>query len=371
MKTSHLYRAEDVKSAVRKANRWVYQRSFSTSDRLKLYEELAFLIGNNLRLNVAVENMLLTARNGGAQAARATIWLEDILNGLNHGLSLDLALANWVPRQECAIISAGVQDGKLVEALGRASTVVSGIAEMKSSVMSQLAYPAVLLSVVTGLLLMIHNYFLPPLERMFPRDSWEGGMWWLGLSADLIAQEGVYLAALIILFSAWTVWSLPNVTGKPRRIMDHLVPWSLYRDFQGVVFLLNISALLGANVTTLNSLNKLALHASPWLQERLNAIRRRVNAGDHLGLALNNAGYSFPSREAINKLVLLTSGQNSDNCQEVIDRYAHYMLKGTIISMKKRIQRLSMACFALCGLYMGLLLIVIQDLNSLAEQIGQ
>lgn len=371
MKHSALAWINDARSTLKQANRWIYRKSFSTSDRLKLYEELSFLLGNNLRLNAAVENMLTTALSGGAQAARAAVWLEDILDGLNNGLSLDLALADWVPRQECAIISAGVQDGKLVQALGRACTVVNGIAEMKSSVTSQMAYPVVLLSVVAGLLVMIHSYFLPPLERMFPRESWEGGMWWLGMSADLVAEEGFYLAALLALFSAWTFWSLPNVTGQPRRVMDYLVPWSLYRDFQGVVFLLNIAALLGANVTTLNSLNKLAHHASPWLMERLNAIRRRVNAGDHLGLALRNAGYHFPSREAINKLVLLTAGQNSDNSQDIIDRYARYMLKSTIVSMKKRIQRLSIACFALCGLYMALLLLVIQDLNNLAEQLGQ
>lgn len=362
---------DEVRLSLRQANRWIYRKTFSTGDRLKLYEELGFLLGNNLRLNIALENMLTTARNGGTTAARAAVWLEDILDGINNGLSLDRALANWVPRAECAIISAGVQDSKMVEALERASLVVRGIDEMKSSVFSQLAYPATLLSVVVGLLFMINDHFLPSLERLLPREFWTGGIWWLGASASLVAEQGVYLACITVLLLAWAIWSLPNVTGRIRRVLDHLIPWSLYRDFQGVVFLLNVAALLGANVRTLEALNKLAAHASPWLLERLNAVRRQVNAGDHLGLAMFNAGYAFPSREAINKLVLLTASQNNDNSQLVIDRYAQYLLRNTIKSMKRRIMRLSMACFALCGLYMILLLLVLQDLNTLADQLGQ
>mgnify|MGYP002551967063 FL=1 len=181
-------------------NRWIYRKTFSTGDRLKLYEELAFLLGNNQRLNVALENMLSTALSGGPAAARASVWLEDILSSLNNGLSLDQALAEWVPRGECAIISSGLQDGNLPQALERASTVVRGIAEMKSSVFNVLAYPFVQLAVVTGLLKMIHDYFLPPLSRMFPREDWSGAMWWLGISADVVAKQGIWLGLFFLLF---------------------------------------------------------------------------------------------------------------------------------------------------------------------------
>ena len=359
-------------NARRKAcNRWIYSKTFSTADRLKLYEELAFLLSNNQRLNVALENMLSTALSGGPSAARAAVWLEDILESLNNGLPLDQALSEWVPRGECAIISSGLQDGNLPQALERASTVVRGIAEMKSSVFSVLAYPFFQLAVVIGLLKMIHDYFMPPMTRMFPREDWSGAMWWLGLSADVVAKQGIWLGLFFLLFCGWTVWSLPNVGGRPRRILDYLIPWSLYRDFQGVVFLLNVAALLGANVKTLDALNKLATHASPYMLERLNAIRRRVNAGDHLGLAMRTSGYNFPSRETINKLVLLTAGQNSDNSQILIERYAMYMLKTTIKSMKRRVIRVSLACFGLIGAYMGMLLAVIQQLNDLADHIGR
>lgn len=363
-----LHRGREVR---RSATRWLYRKTFSTGDRLKLYEELAFLLENNQRLSAALENMRDTALSGGQAAARQAVWLDDFLSAIRHGLSLDRALAGWVPRQECSIISAGVQDNRLVNALKRAADVVRGIEEMKSTVFGQLAYPFVLVGVITSIMLMIHKYFLPPLEHLFPRESWSGAMWWLGSSAELVAEHGLIMAIAACLALGWIVWSLPNVTGRVRRTMDTVMPWSLYRDFQGVVFLLNISALLNANVPVLEALNRMAYHASPWLAERLNAVRRQVNAGDHLGLALRHAGYHFPSRDAVNKLVLLTAEQNSDNSQVIIDRYAWHMLKATLTAMKKRINLLSGLLFGVCGGYMMLMLLVIQQLNDMAGQIGQ
>lgn len=353
------------------ANDWVARKTFSSADRLKLYEELAFLLGNNQPLGAALEHMISTARESGRKGRQETLWLKDILNGLNNGLSLDQAMSGWVPGGELAIIQSGLVDGSLPEALGRACTVVRGVAEMKSSVYSVMAYPFIQLTVVVALLLMIHDNFLPPLARMIPPERWEGAMWWLGTCANTVAVHGVWLGALFALFCAWAVWSLPGVTGGPRRIMDRLIPWSMYRDFQGAIFLLNMAALLGGNVKVLSALNQLALHASPWLQERLNAIRRRVSAGDHLGLALRNAGYGFPSEDAINKLRLLTASKTSDNSSVVIERYAVEMLHATIATMKTRLKRISVLFFALIGVFMGLLLFVIQDLNTLADQFGR
>lgn len=353
------------------ASRWLYRHTFSTKDRLKLYEELAFLLENNQRLGVALESMRDTALSGGRLSSREAIWLNDFIKAIQNGLSLDQALSGWVPRQECAIISAGVHDSQLVAALKRAADVVRGIDEMKSTVYGQMTYPFVLIGVIVTIMLMIHRYFLPPLTRLFPRESWEGSIWWLGSSSELVAEQGIILGIAAFLILSWIVWSLPNVTGKPRKWMDRVMPWSLYKDFQGVVFLLNISALLNAGVPVLEALNRMAEHASPWLKERLNAIRRRVNDGDHLGLALRKTGYHFPSRDAVNKLALLTSEANSDKSQVVMERYAWHMLKNTVKVMKKRINTLSGLLFAVCGGYMVLMLLVIQQLNDMANQIGQ
>jgi len=350
------------------ATRWLYRHTFSTGDRLSLYEDLAFLLDNNRTLEVALTNMRDSATDFGKRTSTSAVWLDDCLKAIRNGQSLDVALADWIPRQEAAIISAGVMDGRISEALRRAMTVVQGVDEMKSSVFSTLGYPLALISTVIGIMVLVSKHFIPQLTKIVPRETWEGGIWWLGATSDFVVIHGVLLSLSVALLIAWITWSFNNLTGKVRRWLDYLVPWSVYKDFQGVAFLLNISALLRADVKTLDALDILSRNASPWLLERLNATRRLVRQGQHLGLALRNAGYQFPSKDCVNKLVLLTDGDNADL---IIENYARHWLIRAVKIIKRRATRLSTFLFLIVSSYMILLVQVIQQLNDMAGQMGQ
>jgi len=349
------------------ATRWIYRHTFTTRDRLALYEDLAFLLDNNRTLEVALTSMRDTATDFGRRSSPSAVWLNDCLTSLSHGQSLDVALADWVPRQEAAIISAGVMDGRVADALRRAMTVVQGVDEMKTTVFSTLGYPLALIGTVVSIMVLVSEHFIPQLAKIVPRETWEGGIWWLGALSDFVVVNGVLLSLTTAVLTAWVIWSFGNLTGRVRRVLDHLVPWSVYRDFQGVAFLLNVSALLRADVKTLESLDILARNASPWLLERLNATRRLVRQGQHLGLALRNTGYHFPSRDAVNKLALLTDG---DNAEIIIENYARHWLVRAVRLIKRRILRLSVALFLLVSGYMFLLVSVIQQLNDMAARLG-
>jgi type II secretory pathway component PulF len=105
--------------------------------------------------------------------------------------------SHWMSRwptgsraQEAAIISAGVMDGRLSEALRRAMAVVQGIDEMKSSVFSTLGYPLVLISTVIGIMVLVSKHFIPQLAKIIPRETWEGGIGWLGVTSDFVVLNG-------------------------------------------------------------------------------------------------------------------------------------------------------------------------------------
>lgn len=350
------------------ATRWLYRHTFTTKDRLSLYEDLAFLLDNNRTLAVAITNMRDCATDFGRRSSPSSVWLNDCLTAISNGQSLDIALGDWIPRQEAAIISAGVRDGRISEALRRAMTVVHGIDEMKSSIYSTLGYPFVLVGTVIGIMVMVSDHFIPQLTKIIPRATWEGGIWWLGATSDFVVNQGVLLCLSLALLTAWVTWSFNHLTGRVRRYLDYLIPWSVYKDFQGVAFLLNIAALLRADVKTLEALDILSRNASPWLLERLNATRRLVRQGQHLGLALRNTGHHFPSKDCVNKLVLLTDG---DNAAGIIENYAKEWMRTTIKLIKRRTTRLSIVLFLMVSGYMFLLIQVIQQLNGMAAQMGQ
>lgn len=222
--------------------RWLAQKTFSTADRLTLYEDLAFLLDNNLKVEKAINSMI---GSFGKKRPPVVYCLEDMLSALRQGRSVDQGLASWIPRQEAAILSSGVQDGNLAAALYRAITVVQGMANMKSALVSTLAYPMLLLAISFAMMKMVTVYFLPRLESLSGRDNWTGALWWLSTISEFFANHAIILGGLILLLIGFVVWSMPNLTGTMRQhVLDRLLPWSVYRDVLGVGFLLNFSALM-------------------------------------------------------------------------------------------------------------------------------
>lgn len=339
--------------------RWLAQKTFVTADRLELYEDLAFQLDNNFKLDTALTAML---GSHGKKKPPVAFCLEDAQRALQHGKSLDEGLAAWIPKQEAAILSAGVQDGKLADALRRAMAVVQGMDEMKNTLVSTLFNPLMQMVTTLGMLYMVHKYFVPTLSRLAPPDTWTGSIWWLAHLSIFFVENAWLLAAWLVLLTGAVIWSLPNLTGPPRRVLDRLLPWGIYRDIAGVTFLLNFSALMRAQVKTEDAIDRLSRHANPWLYERLAATQRQVSAGNHLGLALRNAGYGFPSPLAINKLVMMTGG---DNAEHIIENFARNWLAKTVARIKRIAALLSLGALCVMGGYMALIIVATQSLNAL------
>lgn len=343
-----------------KAGRWLAQKTFSTNDRLTLYEDLAFLLDNNQKLEVALTTMIATH---GRKRPPVVFCLEDAFAALRQGHSIDRGLAMWIPRQEAAILSAAVQDGNLSAALYRAIAVVRGMDEMKTALISTLTYPTMLLATTFAMMKMVSIYFLPRLTSLTPKENWSGALWWLSSLSEFFVGNAIILGVLMCLFILFVIWSLPNLIGKTRQhILDKLLPWTVYRDVQGVSFLLNYSALMRASVKTEDALKMLNQYAPPWLFERLSATLRQVSGGKHLGLALKLTGYGFPSNHAINKLVLLTDG---DGAEIIIENFAKSWLVQTVTRIKRTASVLSYVALSTNAGYMILILMATQNLNDL------
>lgn len=343
-----------------KAGRWLAQKTFSTNDRLELYEDLAFLLDNNQKLEVALTTMIATH---GRKRPPVVFCLEDAYNALRQGHSVDRGLAMWIPKQEAAILSAAVQDGNLPAALYRAIAVVKGMDDMKSALISTLAYPVMLLSTTFAMMKMVSVYFLPKLTSLSAEENWSGALWWLSALSKFFVGNGIILGVLLCAMVGFVVWSMPNLIGNIRRhVLDKLLPWTVYSDVQGVSFLLNYSALMRASIKTEDALKMLNQYAPPWLYERLSATLRQVREGHHLGLALKLAGYGFPSSRAIDKLVLLTNG---DNAEIIIENFAKAWLQQTVTRIKRTASILSYVALATNAGYMVLILMATQNLNDL------
>ena len=341
-----------------KAGRWLAQKTFSTSDRLDLYSELSFLLQSNRSQEESLKAMI---KGYGNKTPPVIYCLNDMLESLKSGSILP-GLSAWIPRQELTILSIGTHDGNMGLAFERAGSVVEGMGEMKSTVLTTLAYPLILVGTSFIMMKVVTVFFFPRLDSLAPREIWPNKLWWLATISEFFVHNAYVIAFILACIVACIFWSLPNLTGGVRKnVLDRLLPWSVYKDVQGVAFLLNVSSLMRAQVKTDDILDKLCMYAPPWLYERLAETKRLVGKGRYLGLALRDSGYNFPSQKAIEKLVLIT---DKDGSEEVIEKFSQAWLSATI----KKIKRTASIIFAFALLfdaaYMILIVLSTEELNS-------
>ncbi|HCA3439640.1 TPA: type II secretion system F family protein [Salmonella enterica subsp. salamae serovar 35:g,m,s,t:-] len=354
---------KDINLGNSEANRWLARKTFSTGERRDLYEDLAFLLDNNKTLEVALNDILNVATDFGEKRDNGTaMCMRDCIRALHSGQSIDVGLAEWVPVNEIALIGSGVKDGQLAGALRRAIKIVESSGTMRAEFFSTLTYPICLIFTMFFMMYMCTSQFIPALERVAPRESWHGTLYWFATLSEFFVHNALLLGGGAALMAGWIVWSLPNMTGHTRKKLDSIMPWSLYRDMQGVAFMMNLAALMRANLKTLETLHVLSRYATPWLLERIQATELEINKGAHLGLALKNTGMNFPSKECVNKLMLLTSG---DNAEGIIENFAQEWLRKTQAKIKRKILLISVVCFALVGGYLFLMLFASQQITSM------
>ena len=139
---------------------------------------------------------------------------------------------------------------------------------------------------------------------------------------------------MFIIYATIGVW-----TGYIRSLVDNLPPWSLYKIFSGISWLLAMSALVKSGTPVSTSLLALRRDANAYLRERIDKTLVFVNNGDNLGQALEKTGLEFPDREIIADLKVYSE---LDNFEEAIDKLANEWLDESIYMIEQKASILNM-----------------------------
>ena len=343
--------------------RWIYQHSFSGKDRKAFYEQLAFMLDSNKSVSRAFTEMREIVTDFGQKEHPLAYLLSDCLDAISgHGSTLENTLAEWIPEQEAALISAGYQTGRIADSLRNAITLIDGKQRIVTTVVGACIYPTLLMSVAVATLNIIAQRLVPELAKISPPDNWHGPIAFLAGAASLLENYGLDFAVVLLVSLVAIFISLPRWTGRWRIYADHLPPWSVYRTLQGTVFLLNMASLLKANISTLNAVRLLNRFSSSWMQERLASTENRIQQGEHLGKALKNTGLNFPSKDCVTQLYVLT---DSDGYEDIVERYAKRWLEMTITSIERWAKILSAIAMFTNIVFTLTILMAVQQIQSL------
>lgn len=337
-------KSASLQKAMRKLNKIeeYYARmicNMSNDTRLKIYRKIASLMKNRFSLMSALDMIHDSISDGGKKndepmAIAIACWGR----ALNNGLPFSDALKGWAPDRERLMLSVGdVSD--LESALLNLIRVTEGSTKMIRPIISAIAYPTFLFLMAVLIIYGIGVYMVPPMLEAAP------GTRWTGLARDLVDVSDwikdywlVAFAALptimVIIYATIGIW-----TGPVRAMIDNVPPYSLYKVFVGISWLLALSALVKGGTPVSTALRALRRDSTKYLQERIDKTLVFINNGDNLGQALQKTRLNFPDKEVVADLKIYSE---LDNFEEALESLANEWLEESVYLIEQKASILNM-----------------------------
>lgn len=319
---------------------------FSNKTRLKLYRKIASLMKNRFSLMDALDMLHDGASNGGKNPSEPlAIAIASWGRSLNNGMTFSDALKGWAPDRERLMLSVGdVSD--LESALLNLIKVTEGSTKMIRPIVGAITYPAFLTMMSVLIIYAIGVYMVPPMIDAAPTVVWRG------MARDLVDLSAWIKDNWLVAFASLPItmaviyFTIGIWTGKVRAFFDYIPPWSLYKVFTGISWLLALSALVKGGTPVSTALRALRRDASRYLKERIDKTLVYVNNGDNLGQALAKTGLDFPDREIIGDLKIYSE---LDNFEEALDKLANDWLEESVYMIEEKAGVLNMAALLSIG----------------------
>ncbi|MBQ9089810.1 MAG: type II secretion system F family protein [Alphaproteobacteria bacterium] len=304
-----------------------------TSDRLAFYFKLKALLKNRFSLMDALERMYQIYSKDGkkpteSMAVAITVWMKQIRNGDTFSVALD----GWAPPTEILMLSVG-DVSNLEMALENTIKVVEGVRRMKEPVISAVSYPLFLLFMVVLLIYGVGAFMVPPMINAVPNLIWTGTAKSLVDLSSFVQEHPWPLFLTLPIIVVLVLFTFPRWKAESRSVADKFPPWSIYRIFIGVGWLLSLSALVNAGTPVSKAMRSLRAFANPYLLFRIDKALAYVNNGDNLGDSLYKTKLGFPDEEVVGDLRIYSE---LDNFPEALSRLSEDWLETSVKDVEKK-----------------------------------
>ncbi|MDR2098679.1 MAG: type II secretion system F family protein [Rickettsiales bacterium] len=343
-----------------KLNEFLVQ--LDNENRLRIYYKLAALLGNRFTLMEALDRIwMIESKDGKSQEEPMAIAVAWWIRELEKGLPFSSAIDGWAPAREKLMLSVG-DVSKLEKALVNVIKVSEGSNKIIKPLLNAVTYPLMMIGLSLLIIVGVGVYMVPPLLEFAKNAQWTG------TAKSLVALSGfvkVYwwtLPAVLggIIFTIYI--SFANLTGPARIILDGSPPWSLYRMFTGVSWLMSLAALVESGTPISRAMQSLRQQANPYLKERIDKALMYMKNGDNLGTSLKKSGTHFPEDELIGDLEIYSE---LDNFETTLNTVATDYLNSAIEKINKQAGMLnSFALLIVSGIIAWVLLGVFDMQNQ-------
>jgi type II secretory pathway component PulF len=247
--------------------------SFSGS-RVEFYKDLAEVLDHRVSLTSRIDVLA----NRAVEEKDVVAPLFQLWSRRMDDRSFADALEGTVPQSDLMIIGASEGAGKLSDGLRFAAMVIVAAKQMKAALYAAVIGFVFLSAFLSVLLGLFSAYGIGFIEELVPPNDWP----WMGQRlrelAEFVTGSGVQAMLVLLGLGVLYVWSLPRWSGKARVVADRILPfYTIYRDFQGALFLVSLAALMRNRVSLNRALDTLAESGSPWLRWHIREILYRLD----------------------------------------------------------------------------------------------
>lgn len=289
-------------------------------------EDFTRSLSSLLTAGVPLSRALTILYRECSQPAAAAKWRE-LHELVIDGMPLAAAMSRSpevFPRVYVAMVESGEAGGFLDVVLGQIADFQGREKEMRAKVMAALMYPAVLLTLATGVIIFLMVFFIPRFQTLF--EGFDAALPMItqvivGMS-NTIRHYGIYL--LVALCTA--AWFARNsfASERNRRVWENVLLHSpvvgpLAAQIAMARFCRMLGTLLGGGVSLMSGLN--VARRSLGYQTLIDLVSdasERVKKGESLSASLSNCRAIFPG----STLEMISVAQESGRLDQELVRLA-------------------------------------------------
>jgi type II secretory pathway component PulF len=267
-------------------NKAISKFRFGLKARISLYERLADFLDNKFPVEETLE--LIAQRYHRNKDYRGAV-INNWRRKMAVGQKFSDAIKEDVPAEERVLIAAGENSaGGLSQGLREAIRLSKSMSAIKSTVISGVTYPIMLISLMLSILVMFYTQIAPAYVNILAVERWPASAQYMYYISEFVTNRWYVVVATLIGIGWGVGFTMPRWVGSTRQTMDNFLPYSVYRDYQGAAFLIALSSMMKSGISLNDALRRVQEKGSPWLQEHINRMLRKLRvSGSDYGKALD------------------------------------------------------------------------------------
>lgn len=266
---------------------WLDSRTFRAR-RQDYFDYLANLLDAMAGARTLKDILQNDVRRHGLGSVRGRLswrWLQQFQAG---GGDLYATWQGCFPAHELALLRSAQARGNqaVVRALRELADIIGLLEQLRRTFLATLWSALLGVGLLSSMLLAVPGFTVPRLMSAFGGlpDSYHGPLTRRLLAfADVLDLTAPALVAVPVLMAVCTLVTLGHRPGRFRQFLDGFGPWRLYRQVQGLRFMLMLSIFLRVGTDDAVTLREALLQqrsgAGDWLRHHIDAMLARLDSG--------------------------------------------------------------------------------------------